>query len=116
MTAALIIISIYTVCLPITSITVPLLTSELFGYRAHDTAVGLLLSVISIGGMIASPMMNLIYDAMGTYRVGLRVGAVIGAVIIALYILLFVMARHDKRVTQTTRELEKAFKRDEQNV
>ena len=116
MTTALIIISVYTICLPITSITVPLLTSELFGYRAHDTAVGLLLSVISIGGMIASPVMNLIYDAMGTYRVGLRVGAVFGLIVMVLYLVLFALAKHDKRVTQTTHELEKAFKRDQQKI
>lgn len=110
---ALIVIVLYTVCLPITSITVPLLTTELFGYRAHDTAVGLLLSVISIGGMIASPLMNLLYDAVGSYRPGLRIAAILGAIVVVLYVVLFIMAKRDKRVWQAEREAEKALKREQ---
>ena len=116
MTMALIGISIYTVSLPITSITVPLLTTELFGYRAHDTAVGLLLSSISIGGMIASPLMNLIYDSMGSYQPGLRAAVVLGLVVIVLYYVLFILAKRDKRITQAAREAEKALKREEETV
>ena len=113
MNMALIVIVLYTVCLPITSITVPLLTTELFGYRAHDTAVGLLLSVISIGGMIASPLMNLLYDAVGSYRPGLRIAAILGAIVVVLYVVLFIMAKRDKRVWQAEREAEKALKREQ---
>lgn len=116
MIMAIVIICIYTVSLPITSITVPLLTTELFGYRAHDTAVGLLLSVISVGGMIASPMMNLIYDAVGSYRPGLKIAAILGAVVLTLYLVLFVLAKRDKRITQTGREIEKALKREQERV
>ena len=113
MNMALIVIVLYIVCLPITSITVPLLTTELFGYRAHDTAVGLLLSVISIGGMIASPLMNLLYDAIGSYRPGLRIAAILGAIVVVLYVVLFIMAKRDKRVWQAEREAEKALKREQ---
>lgn len=116
MTAALIIISIYTMSLPLTTITVPLLTTELFGYRAHDTAVGLLLSMVSVGGMIASPVINLMYDAMGSYQPGLKVAAVLGVVILALYEVLYFLAKRDKRVTQAEREAEKALKRDQEIV
>ena len=116
MTAALIIISIYTVSLPLTTITVPLLTTELFGYRAHDTAVGLLLSMVSVGGMIASPVINLMYDAMGSYRPGLKVAAILGVVVLVLYEVLYFLAKRDKRVTQAEREAEKALKRDQQQM
>ena len=116
MTAALIIISIYTMSLPLTTITVPLLTTELFGYRAHDTAVGLLLSMVSVGGMIASPVINLMYDAMGSYQPGLKVAAVLGVVILVLYEVLYFLAKRDKRVTQAEREAEKALKRDQEIV
>ena len=116
MTAALIIISIYTMSLPLTTITVPLLTTELFGYRAHDTAVGLLLSMVSVGGMIASPVINLMYDAMGSYQPGLKVAAVLGVVILALYEVLYFLAKRDKRVTQAEREAEKALKREQEIV
>lgn len=116
MTAALIIISIYTMSLPLTTITVPLLTTELFGYRAHDTAVGLLLSMVSVGGMIASPVINLMYDAMGSYQPGLKVAAVLGVVVLVLYEVLYFLAKRDKRVTQAEREAEKALKRDQEIV
>lgn len=116
MSAALAIITIYTMSLPLTTITVPLLTTELFGYRAHDTAVGLFLSMVSVGGMIASPLINLIYDAVGSYRPGLRAAAILAVVVIVLYEALYVLAKRDKRVTQAEREAEKALKKDLQTV
>jgi len=116
MVSALVIISIYTMSLPLTTITVPLLTTELFGYRAHDTAVGLLLSMVSVGGMIASPLINLMYDAMGSYGPGLKVAAVLGVVVLALYEVLYFLAKRDKRITQAAREAEKALKRDQETV
>jgi len=109
MTQALVVISIYTVSLPLTTITVPLLATELFGYRAHDTAVGLFLSMISVGGMLASPIVNMAYDVLGSYDPVLRVAAVLGVVVIALYVLLFVWAKRDRRIWQAQWEAEKAL-------
>lgn len=112
MSMALVVICIYTMSLPLTTITIPLLTTELFGYRAHDTAVGLFLSMVSVGGMIASPVINLVYDAIGSYKPALRVAAVLAVAVIVLYEMLYVLAKRDKRVWQAEREAEKALKRD----
>lgn len=112
MPAALVIISIYTVSLPLTTITVPLLTTELFGYRAHDTAVGLLLSMVSVGGMIASPVINLMYDAMGSYRLGLQLAAILCVVVLVLYEVLYFLAKRDKRAAQAQWEAEKVLEKE----
>ncbi|MBR4099021.1 MAG: hypothetical protein IKK44_03420, partial [Clostridium sp.] len=69
-----------------------------------------------VGGMIASPVINLMYDAMGSYRPGLKVAAVLGVVVLALYEILYFLAKRDKRVTQAEREAEKALKRDQQQM
>lgn len=97
MTEALIVICVYTVGLPLTTITIPLLTTELFGYRAHDTAVGFFLAMVNVGSMIASPLTNLIYDAVGSYSPTIRVSAVLAAAIIVGYELLYLIAKHDKK-------------------
>lgn len=103
MTGALIAICIYTMSLPLTTITVPLLTTELFGYRAHDTAVGLFLAMVHVGGMIASPLINLIYDAIGSYSPAMRAGAVLAVAVIVLYEVLYALAQRDKRAWKAAR-------------
>lgn len=88
---------IYSLALPITSVTVPLLTMSLFGYRAHDVAVGIFLAMVSVGSMLASPLMNLAYDAIGSYGPMFRGAAVLDIIVIGLYLLLFVLAGRDRK-------------------
>lgn len=97
MAEALVVTCIYTVGLPLTTITVPLLTTELFGYHAHDTAVGCFLAMVNLGGMIALPLSNLIYDAVGSYSPVMRGAAILSGVVIAGYELLYHIAQRDKR-------------------
>lgn len=97
MPQALVFICIYTFCLPLTTITIPLLTTELFGYRGHDTAVGLFLAMVNVGSMIASPLSNLIYDAVGSYKPTIKVSAAAALVLLAGYELLFLLAGREKR-------------------
>lgn len=94
---ALVIICVYTLSLPLTTITIPLLTTDLFGYRAHDTAVGIFLSMVNVGAMIATPLCNLIYDAVGSYKPSMRVSAVVALALVAGFEVLYVLAKRDKK-------------------
>ena len=96
MNSALLAIGIYTCSLSLTTITIPLLATRLFGFRAHGTAVGIFLSMVSVGGMLASPLINGLYDLMGSYVPAYRGAAVGLLVVLGLYLLLFALAEKDR--------------------
>ena len=91
-------IAAYSLGLPITTITIPLLTMPLFGYRSYDTAVGVFLAMVSVSAMVAQPVANLIYDRIGSYSPIFRVAAVLDLVVIVLYLLLFKLAERDRKM------------------
>lgn len=110
MAGALVVICVYTLCLPLTTITIPLLTTELFGYRGHDTAVGIFLAMVNVGSMIAAPLTNLIYDMVGSYKPTMKVSASVAVVLIAGYEVLYYLAQRDKKRWQAARGAEKVRK------
>jgi len=97
MAGGIVSVVIYTIGLPLTTITVPMLVTSLFGYRAHDTSVGMFLSMVSVGGLVASPLCNMAYDAMGTYRPVIRAAAVLALATTVLFLVLYRMADQDKK-------------------
>lgn len=80
-----------------TTITVPLLAMPLFGYRAFGSITGIFLAMISLGSMVAGPVVNLFYDWLGSYSPVFRVAAVIDIVLIGLYLLLFYLCEKEKK-------------------
>ena len=80
-----------------TTITVPLLTMPLFGYRAFGSITGIFLAMISLGSMVAGPIVNLFYDWLGSYSPVFRVAALIDIVLIGLYLLLFYLCEKEKK-------------------
>ena len=80
-----------------TTITVPLLTMPLFGYRAFGSITGIFLAMISLGSMVAGPIVNLFYDWLGSYAPVFRAAAVIDVVLIGLYLLLFYLCEKEKK-------------------
>ena len=80
-----------------TTITVPLLTMPLFGYRAFGSITGIFLAMISLGSMVAGPVVNLFYDWLGSYSPVFRVAALIDILIIGLYLLLFYLCEKEKK-------------------
>lgn len=78
--------------LAITTVTIPMLTTTLFGYRAHDAIVGIFLSMSAVSPMLAIPLANLIFDWLGSYSPLFRVAAVVGLGVAGLYLLLYRLA------------------------
>lgn len=87
-----------------TTVTVPLLTMPLFGYRAFGSITGIFLAMISLGSMVAGPIVNLFYDWLGSYSPVFRVAALIDVVIIGLYLLLFYLCEKEKKHFLATQE------------
>lgn len=90
-------IVLFSVGLLAVSITVPLLSMPLFGYRAFGSITGVFLAMISLGNMVAGPIVNLLYDRLGSYAPVFRVAALIDIALIGLYLLLFYLCEKEKR-------------------
>jgi len=97
---------IYSVALVMTSIPVPLLSSALFGYHPQSSMIGIFMALIPASSVIAAPVVNTIYDHIGSYRPIFLVSAGVGAVALLLMVLLFILADWDrKRYEQSHPEL-----------
>jgi MFS family permease len=85
---------------PLTGLVLPVLGGELFGYRTRGNMVGFALAIVNISGTVSSPLINTLYDNIGSYRPVFQVTALVTVLVILLFCLLFRMAdrsrkRHD---------------------
>lgn len=99
-TEALIAIVLNSLSMPMTTVIIPLLTYPLFGYRSHNSSLGIFLSIVSISSIINTPLANLIFDRTGTYVPVLRLMSLLSAVSVVLFGLLFFLAARDKKKYQ----------------
>lgn len=74
--------------LPVTTVMVPLLSCELFGYRSAESLLGVYLSMVSVSGLASSYIANAIFDETGSYY-----GVLYSAVVALLvdFLLIFVV-------------------------
>ena len=97
-------VAIFSAGLPLTTLTIPLLNMQLFGYRAHDTATGLFMSIVAVGGMVATPVCNIAYDLLGSYRPVFRAAAILALATMGLFFVLYRMADRDRKRWYAQRE------------
>lgn len=88
---------VFSVGLTLTTITVPLLSSSLFGYHAQGSIIGIFMALIPVASMITSPVVNSIYDRIGSYRPIFQGGAVLALAVTGLMLLLFVLTGNDRK-------------------
>lgn len=88
---------VFSVALVLTTITVPLLSSALFGYHPQGAIVGIFMALVPAASVITNPVVNSIYDRIGSYKPIFRVSAVFALAVIGLMVLLFVMADRDRK-------------------
>ena len=79
------------------SIMVPLLTRTLFGYAPSDGLVGIFFAAISVTGFVAEPLINYLYDWLGSYSPVYYAAAIMDVVLVVLYLILFRMCEKDKQ-------------------
>ena len=88
---------VYSISLVLTTITVPLLSSSLFGYHAQGSIIGIFMALVPAASVITNPIVNSLYDRIGSYRPIFRGGAVLSLAVTGLMLLLFVLAGIDRR-------------------
>lgn len=101
-TLALIAMIVFSVALVMTTITVPLLSSSLFGYHCQGHIIGIFMALVPAASVVTNPVVNIIYDRIGSYRPIFWGGAVIAAVTTVLMLLLFVLAAKDRKKYEST--------------
>ena len=82
--------------LPMETIGVSLVTSDLYGNKAFDKMVGIMLAVNYAGYAIGNPLMNFLYDVNGTYKPVMLLFVGIYVVVTIMYQFV-ITAAHKKR-------------------
>lgn len=90
-------IIVYTAALPLTSVMIPLLSTSLFGYRAQVSCVGIFFAMASAAGIITTPLINSIYDHIGSYSPVFLIAAAVSGLLMILYPIMY-------RVSDVARE------------
>lgn len=87
---------VFSVGLVLVSVPIPLLSSALFGYHPQGSIMGIFMALPYAASMSTMPIVNSIYDRIGSYSPIFWVVAVIGTVTLGLMALLFVLAQRDR--------------------
>lgn len=77
----------------------PLLATELFGERAKTTALGILLALVSAGGLIAPPVINASFDRLGSYTPALLALAGLTVLVLVIFLLCVRAALRERQKT-----------------
>ena len=87
--------------LPLETIMLPLIATELFGRKSYATLMGLTVSFNTLGYAVGTPLMNLCYDLTGTYsNVMLAMCGVMVVVAIVMQSVISAAHRERERVEQ----------------
>lgn len=97
MTMAMVGAVVYSVSLVLTTITVPLLSSALFGYHSQGAIIGIFMALVPASSVITNPIVNALYDRIGSYRPIFQGGAVVSLAVTGLMVLLFILADRDRK-------------------
>ena len=96
-TSALIACIFFSIGAVMTTITVPLLSASLFGYKPQNSIIGIFMALIPASSVITSPIVNMLYDRIGSYNPIFLGTACIGIAVVVLMIPLFIMAGRDRK-------------------
>lgn len=88
---------ILAVALTTTALTIPLLTTELLGYKGQTVCVGICIAMVSVGSMLHGPVVQSTFDTFGTYRPAYWAAAIGLVFVIFMYLLMYWLADRDKK-------------------
>ena len=90
--------------LPLETIMLPIIAGDLFGQKSYAQVLGFISAISTLGYSVSSPLMNLVYDKLGSYRIGLLAsGAIMIAVIFSMQ---FIITKANKVKKQVIAEEE----------
>ena len=87
--------------LPLETIMLPIYANDLFGEASFKRNLGLFVSINTAGYALAAPLMNLCYDLLGSYKLGLFIsGGVMIAIIVFLQFIITAAARERRKILE----------------
>jgi MFS family permease len=103
---ALTAVLVFSVGLVMTTITVPLLSSALFGYHPQSNIIGIFMALIPAASVVTLPLVNSIYDRIGTYSpIFLAFSGVGLFALVIMFVLFWISDRDRKRYESVHPEL-----------
>lgn len=87
----------FSVGLVMTTITAPLLSSALFGYHCQSSTVGIVMALIPAANVVTLPIVNSIYDRIGTYSPIFLAFAGVGVATLIMMFILFAVSDRDRK-------------------
>lgn len=88
--------------LPLETVMLPLIASDLYGEKDYSRLMGIIVAVNTMGYFVGSPVINLVYDKLGTYKPAFFVG--IGILVAsAIGMQLVITAAHRQRAQIETK-------------
>ena len=75
----------------------PLLSSDLFGTNSYARSVGILVSALSLAGMTLTPLVNFLYDQLGSFTPIIFGIAGVNVVITLLFIVIGILSERDRK-------------------
>ncbi len=91
-------IILFPLSLPLETIVIPLLVSQMFGKKAYASILGYFIAFNMIGYATGVPIVNLFYDLQGTYSGVLTVQAIIVFITTILSVLSIIWADRDRKI------------------
>ena len=79
------------------TIMVPLLTRPLFGYAPSDALIATFFAMVSLSGFLPEPLINFVYDAVGSYVPVYYGAAIVDVVLLVAFLVLFKLCEKDKQ-------------------
>lgn len=96
-TAALFPTLLFAIGLPLTSILQPLSVASVLGMRSYDQTIGLAMAMSAVASLSMGPVMNALYEKLGSYRIPMKCILVLSIISVLLYILVCRLADKDKK-------------------
>ncbi len=84
------------IALPLETILIPLLVSEMFGKKCHAKIMGYFLGINTFGYAAGAPFVNIFFDIYGSYRQVFAIFCVVLAVNLIVIQIIFAVAKKDR--------------------
>ena len=85
-----------TLALPLETVMLPIIVGDLFGQKSFNKILGIFVSVNTAGFALGSPVMNIIYDLLGSYILAFVVCGIL-MVVVAIAMQIVIRRAHQYR-------------------
>lgn len=102
---AVIAAAVFSVGVPLTGVTVPLLAPDLFGYRSQGHYIGIFMAMISAASILSGIISNGIFDAVGSYQPVIYIAIGLCAVCGVANLFMYRLAIRDQKKWETEKEI-----------